>query len=50
MISQIKSDPHAPAEYRVNGVVTNVPAFYDAFDVKEGEKLYQAPEKRVRIW
>ena len=43
-------DPHAPAEYRVNGTVRNVPAFYAAFGVKEGDKLYLPPEKRVRIW
>ena len=43
-------DPHAPAEYRVNGIVRNVPAFYAAFGVKKGDKLYLPPEKRVKIW
>jgi predicted metalloendopeptidase len=43
-------DPHAPAEYRVNGTVRNVPAFYDAFGVKEGDKMYLPPEKRVKLW
>ncbi len=43
-------DPHSPAEYRVNGTVRNVPAFYTAFGVKEGDKMYLPPEKRVRIW
>ena len=43
-------DPHAPAEYRVNGTVRNVPAFYAAFGVKKGDKLYLPPEKRVKIW
>ena len=43
-------DPHSPAEYRVNGTVSNVPAFYSAFGVKEGDKLYLPPEKRVKIW
>jgi putative endopeptidase len=43
-------DPHSPAEYRVNGIVRNVPAFYAAFGVKEGDKLYLPPEKRVKIW
>jgi predicted metalloendopeptidase len=31
-------------------VVVNVPAFYAAFDVKEGDRMYLAPEKRVKIW
>jgi putative endopeptidase len=43
-------DPHSPAEFRVNGAVRNVPAFYEAFGVKEGDKLYLPPEKRVKIW
>lgn len=47
---QIMSDPHSPAEYRVNGTVVNVPAFYDAFDVKPKHDLYVAPENRVTIW
>ena len=47
---QVMSDPHSPAEYRVNGTVVNVPAFYEAFDVEEGDELYVAPENRVIIW
>jgi putative endopeptidase len=47
---QLVSDPHAPEEYRVNGVVRNVDAWYDAFGVKAGDKLRLAPEARVRIW
>ena len=43
-------DPHSPPAYRVNGVVPNIDAWYTAFDVKEGDKMYIAPEKRVRIW
>jgi putative endopeptidase len=46
----LKVDPHSPPEYRVNGVVPNVDAWYEAFGVKEGDKLYIAPDKRVRIW
>jgi len=34
----------------VNGVVRNIPEFYEAFDVKPGDALYLAPEKRVKIW
>jgi putative endopeptidase len=47
---QVVSDPHSPRMYRVNGVVRNMDAWYDAFDVKPGNKLYVAPEDRVRIW
>jgi predicted metalloendopeptidase len=42
--------PHSPAEFRVNGVVRNIDAWYEAFDVKPGDKLYLPPEQRVRIW
>jgi len=43
-------DPHSPPEYRANGAAVNVPAFYVAFDVKEGDGMYLPPEKRVKIW
>jgi putative endopeptidase len=47
---QLVTDPHSPAEERVNAVVRNVDAWYSAFDVKPGDKLYVAPADRVRIW
>jgi putative endopeptidase len=47
---QLLTDPHSPAKYRVNGVVRNVDAWYRAFDVKPGDKLYLPPEQRVHIW
>jgi endothelin-converting enzyme/putative endopeptidase len=46
----VMSDPHSPDEYRVNGVVKNMPEFYAAFDVKEGDGLYLPEEERVHIW
>jgi putative endopeptidase len=49
-ITQIKSDPHTPASFRGPGAVVNQPGFYEVFNVKEGDKLYVAPEKRVIIW
>jgi len=44
------SDVHSPAEFRVNGVVRNVDAWYAAFNVKPGDKLYLPPEQRARPW
>ena len=47
---RILTDPHSPPIYRTNGVVRNVPEFYEAFDVQEGDVLYLPPEERVKIW
>ncbi len=47
---QVATDPHSPARFRVNGVVRNIPAFYEAFDVKPDDALYLTPEDRVKIW
>ncbi|MGE5565716.1 MAG: M13 family metallopeptidase [Parcubacteria group bacterium] len=47
---QLVSDPHSPNMARVNGPVRNIDAWYTAFDVKPGDKLYIPPEKRVKIW
>ncbi len=47
---RILTDTHSPGMYRSNGPLTNIDAFYKAFDVKEGDKMYKAPEKRTRIW
>jgi len=44
------SDPHSFRKYRVNGVVRNVDAWYPAFKVQPGDKLYLTPAKRARIW
>jgi predicted metalloendopeptidase len=49
-IEQVKSDPHSPEKYRVNGVVVHMPSFYDAFSVKRGDKMYLRPEDRVTLW
>jgi putative endopeptidase len=50
LLAQIKSDPHSPDEFRVNGAVRNHPAFYATFGVKPGDALYLPPEERVSIW
>lgn len=46
---QVMTDSHSPGEYRAD-TVRNIDAWYSAFDVKSGDKLYLAPEDRVRIW
>jgi putative endopeptidase len=47
---RIATDPHSPAEFRVNGIVRNVPEFYEAFGVTEEDALYLPEEERVKIW
>ncbi|OBG99573.1 peptidase M13 [Mycobacterium sp. E2699] len=49
-IRRLAVDPHSPPEFRCNGVVRNMDAFYDAFGVAEGDALYLEPGRRVRIW
>jgi predicted metalloendopeptidase len=44
------SNEHAPDMRRGNGPLPNVDAFYSTFSVKEGDKLFVAPERRVKIW
>ena len=46
----ILSDVHAPAKYRVNVPFSNLPAFYEAFGIKEGSKMYRPDSTRVNIW
>ncbi len=48
--NRLLTDPHAPEEYRVNGVVRQLDEWYEAFGVKPGDAMYLPPEKRVRIW
>ncbi len=50
MAQALATDPHSPAEFRCNGVVRNLPEFYQAFGVREGDKMWLAPTSRVRIW
>ena len=50
LIELVKSNPHSPEKYRVNGVVVHMPSFYDAFSVKRGDKMYLRPEDRVTLW
>jgi putative endopeptidase len=48
--SQLKMDPHAAGEGRVNGQVVQIDGFYEAYSCKQGDKMYVAPEDRVKIW
>jgi predicted metalloendopeptidase len=48
--TSLLTDPHSPGEFRANGVVPNVDAFYQAFDVHPGDRLYKAPADRIHIW
>jgi len=50
MIAQIKADPHSIPVFRVLGTLANQPGFFEAFDVKPGDRMYLPPEKRVIIW
>lgn len=50
IIRLLTIDPHSPAEFRCNGVPRNMDAFYEAFDVREGDGMWLDPEKRVEIW
>jgi len=48
--NQVKTDPHAPGMYRAYVPLQNVDSWYQAFDIKPGDKLYVSPEERVKIW
>lgn len=50
MTNQVKTDPHSPGYYRSFGPLVNMDAFQKAFDIKPGDKLYVAPENRIKIW
>ena len=46
----VKSDPHSPNYFRVNGLLINIDAFHDTFKTKKGDKLYKEPKDRIKIW
>ncbi|MBQ13924.1 MAG: M13 family metallopeptidase [Gammaproteobacteria bacterium] len=50
LVSRLKSDPHSPAEFRVNGVVRNFDEWYEAFGVQPDDEMYLPPAERIRIW
>ena len=48
--NQVRSDVHSPEKFRVNGPLSNMPEFYEAFDVKEGEAMWRPEDLRIKIW
>jgi len=47
---QVQTDPHSPGQFRTNAPLTNIYAWYKAFNVQPGDKMYKKPEDRIRIW
>ena len=48
--NRIKTDPHSPGQYRAYVPLQNIDAFYEAFNIQEGDPMYVKPENRVKIW
>jgi len=48
--NQVKTDPHTPGRWRATEPLKNVDAFYEAFNIVEGDSMYVSPKNRVRIW
>ncbi|GEN77653.1 M13 family metallopeptidase [Chryseobacterium hagamense] len=50
MTNQVKTDPHSPGVFRAFGPLVNQDSFIKAFDIKPGDKMYKAPQDRIKIW
>jgi predicted metalloendopeptidase len=50
LMRRLKEDVHSPGEARINCIVYNIPAFYQAFNIKPGDKMYIPDEKIIKIW
>jgi putative endopeptidase len=48
--NQLLTDSHSPGMFRAFVPLTNINAFYEAFNLRPGDKLYRAPDERVKIW
>ena len=49
-MNQLEFDVHSPAVIRVNAILSTIDAFYETYDVKEGDGMYIAPEDRISRW
>ena len=47
---RLRTDPHSPEQYRTDAPLTNIDAWYAAFDVQPGDKMYKKPEDRIKVW
>ena len=50
MAQRIVTDPHSPGQYRCNGPLSNMPEFYEAFGVKQGDKMWRPETERAKVW
>ena len=50
MVKRLLTDPHSPSKYRANRPVMNIDAFYEAFEVRKGDKLFKPMKDRIKIW
>lgn len=50
LVTRVSTDPHSPGKYRVNGTLSNMPEFFEAFDIKEGDSMRQPADKIAKIW
>lgn len=50
LVRRLVTDPHSPSLFRANGPISNFDAFYEAFDVKEGDQLFKPKDQRIQIW
>ena len=50
IINQVAFDVHSPSYIRVNAILSTIDAFYETYDIKEGDGMYIAPEKRISRW
>lgn len=50
LANRIVTDPHSPVEWRSNGPLSNMPEFYKAFDIKEGDKMWRPDSIRAKVW